>query len=185
MADKVEGSEEPPVDSGANGGEGKDGLPPEHWKREKEELIKDRQSLKSKLAALEAKQKEDETNRLKETQKWQEAYNKEVPTLKTELETYKSKWTAVEEKMTARVTEKEAQLSKEAKAEYDKFISKLPLEDRDEWLNSHVEAGGGSSPASVRAGAAGGTQKPVKLMSPEERFKSFATNPVAFAKSIP
>lgn len=184
MADKVEGSEEPPVDSGANGGEGKDGLPPEHWKREKEELIKDRQSLKSKLAAIEAKQKEDETNRLKETQKWQEAYNKEVPTLKTELETYKSKWTAVEEKMTARVTEKEAQLGKEAKAEYDKFISKLPLEDRDEWLSSHVEAGGGSSPASVRAGAAGGTQKPVKLMSAEERFKAFTVNPTGFAKAI-
>lgn len=184
MPEKNEGVETPPADVGANNGNGADGLPPEHWKREKEEIIRERQSLKSKLASLEAKIKEDETNRLKETQKWEDAYNKEVPTLKTELETYKSKWTAVEEKMTARVTEKEGQLSKEAKAEYDKFISKLPLEDRDEWLNSHVEAGGSSSPANTRAGSAGGIQKPVKTMTAEERFNAFKTNPNGFTKAI-
>lgn len=184
MADKVEGVETPPVDSGANNAGAGDGLPPDHWKREKEELIKDRQSLKTKLAAMEAKQKEDETNRLKETQKWEEAYNKEVPTLKTELETYKSKWTAFEAKLTERVTEKEGQLSKEARAEYDKFISKLPLEDREEWLSSHVESIPQSSPGSVRAGAASGTQKPVKTMTAEERFAAYRANATGFAKAI-
>ncbi len=183
------------MDAGAGNDDGKGGNPPDYWKREKEELIKDRQSLKTKLTAIEAKQKEDEANRLKETQKWEEAYNKEVPSLKTELETFKTKWTAHEEKLTARVTEKESKLTKENKDEYEKFISKLPLEDRDEWLSLRTQTTNPASPANGRPGATGNPvpfeklpfEERKKLAEPEERFKlaaQYRDNPTALHKMM-
>ena len=183
MADENKGADAPPVETGAEENKG-GGKSPEYLERELKKVIEQRQAVK---AELDKRIKEDEAKeaaRLKETQKWEEAYNKEVPTLKTELETYKSKWTAFEAKLTERVTEKEGQLSKEARAEYDKFISKLPLEDREEWLISHVESIPQSSPGSVRAGAASGTQKPVKTMTAEERFAAYRANATGFAKAI-
>jgi len=156
----------------------------EYWKAEAKRSFVQRQGLKAELEKRDKADLEKEQARLKETQKWEEAYNKEVPTLKTELETYKNKWTSYEAKLTERVAEKEAKLSKEAKDEYDKFISKLPLEDRDDWLNAKAGIIVTSSPASGRTGVPGGTQKPVQTMDAKDRFEAYRANPQAFAKAI-
>ncbi len=181
--DLKKGADAAPVDAGASD-TNTNGHSVEYYQRELKRSIEERQSLKSRLDNMDAKQKEAEAERLKETQKWEEAYNKEVPTLKTELEQFKGKWTAYEEKVSARVAEKEGKLSKEAKDEYDKYISKLTLEDRDEWLGGRVQDIPQSSPASARTGAPNGTQKKVETMNAKERFDAFRANPQAFAKSI-
>lgn len=183
MSEENKGAEATPVDAGANDND-KGGRSVEYLERELKRLVGDRQSLKAKLDEVESKQKEAEASRLKETQRWEEAYNKDVPTLRGELETYKSKWTAFEEKLKARVAEKESKLTKESREEYEKFISKLDIEDRDEWLSKRDANMNTTSPASARTGTHGGLQKPVRTMEAKDRFESFAMDPIGFSKSI-
>lgn len=158
----------------------------EYWKGEAKRAFEQRQALKAELEKRDKESQERDTARLKETQKWEEAYNKDVPTMKAELETYKSKWTAFEEKLTARITEKEAKLSKDAKEEYEKFISKLPLEDRDEWLNVKVGVVAVPPPTGGRPGNVG-NPIPFEKLPFEERIKlarQYGDNPTVLHKQM-
>lgn len=149
----------------------------EDLKNRRDKAIEDRNKLTAEMEKAEAE-------RLKATQKWEEAYNKEVPALKTELDSYKSKWTAYEEKVKARVEDAKSKITADVAIEYEKFISKLPLEDQDEWLSNQVGRTPKESPANGRAGTAAGLAKPVKTMTYAEKMEAYRNNPQAFAKSV-
>ena len=94
-------------------------------------------------------------------------------------------WQGVYSAMQAKLAESEKALPAEHKAEYDKYIAKLPEDERIEWINTRLVAGKTvpSSPASSRPqGSIGKTREEINQLSPEERIALYRKDPEGFQK---
>jgi len=179
----------PPVDAGSKPVDAGAQSVKTYSESEFQDAIAKRQAAVEEKRALEAKLKEIEDARLAETAQYKDAYEKVKPELeqtKAELERLKSFEADVIGKEEARVKEGLEKLDEASKAEYSKFIAKLSLSERSEWIAS--KAGIAQTPATSlaanRPGQKTNSAAGTAPMSFNDRVAAFKANPQAFAKVL-
>lgn len=146
---------------------------------ELKKLITQRDELKNSVDEIEAQ-------KLSETQKYKEAFEKIKPEYDELLAFKKTHDGRIKDKLEG-LEKNLANLSKEDKAEFEKFIKKLAIEDRIDWLDPRVKNPPETKEVPKPPSSPGANDRPgldavvpERSLNPQELLELKTRNPVAY-----